>query len=339
MSNDKLNIAVVGSTGFVGLELIYLLTKHPNVKIKYLCSQNNIGKNINNFDKRIKRKFPKLCNIKNVNWNTVNLLFLSLPTGRAQSIIKKLYNKFEHLNFIDLSADFRLKSPTEFKKWYSSRHQAQKLIDKSIYSIPELNIKNLSNYRIISNPGCYATSIQLALKPLIKKNLIKNNRITIDSKSGYSGAGKNFLKKFQAKNFFSSCASYSINKHRHMAELDQELKISNYVFNPHIIPTFRGILSSIYIDVKNNKLAKKIYIELKRFYKNKYFVNIKGLNKSLGTNDVLNTNKCEITINMSSNPKKIIIFSAIDNLIKGAAGQAIQNMNLIYKFKENEGLR
>ena len=143
----------------------------------------------------------------------------------------------------------------------------------------------------------------------------------------------------QAKNFFSSCASYSINKHRHMAELDQELKISNYVFNPHIIPTFRGILSSIYIDVKNNKLAKKIYIELKRFYKNKYFVNIKGLNKSLGTNDVLNTNKCEITINMSSNPKKIIIFSAIDNLIKGAAGQAIQNMNLIYKFKENEGLR
>ena len=124
-----------------------------------------------------------------------------------------------------------------------------------------------------------------------------------------------------------------------MAEIDQELRISNYSFNPHIIPTYRGIISSIYIDVKNNKIAGKFFKTLKNFYKKKIFVQIKGLNKSLGTNNVLNTNKCQITINQSINSKKIIIFSAIDNLVKGAAGQAIQNMNLLFNLKENKGLK
>ena len=339
MPNHKIKVAVVGSTGFVGLELIYLLSKHPKVKIEYLCSQSNSGKKINFFDKRIKKKLPTLVNEKKVKWNNVDVVFLSLPNGKAQNITKKLFSKFNHLKFIDLSADFRIKKPKIFKKWYSQEHKAKNLIKDAIYSIPEFTEKKISKYRIISNPGCYATSIQLALKPLIIKRLIKKNSITIDSKSGYSGVGKNFLKKFNSKNFYSSCASYSVYKHRHMAEIDQELKISNYSFNPHIIPTYRGIISSIYIDVKQNNIAGRFFKILKNFYKKKYFVQIKGLNKNLGTNDVLNTNKCQITVNKSRNSKKIVIFSAIDNLIKGAAGQAIQNMNLLFNLKENKGLR
>ena len=339
MPNHKIKVAVIGSTGFVGLELIYLLSKHPKVKIEYLCSQSNSGRKINFFDERIKKKLPTLVNEKKIKWNNVDVVFLSLPNGKAQNIIKKLFSKFNHLKFIDLSADFRIKKPQIFKKWYSFEHKAKNLIKDAIYSIPEFTEKKISKYRIISNPGCYATSIQLALKPLLIKRLIKKNSITIDSKSGYSGAGKNFLKKFNPKNFYSSCASYSVYKHRHMAEIDQELKISNYSFNPHIIPTYRGIISSIYIDVKQNNIAGRLFKILKNFYKKKYFVQIKGLNKNLGTNDVLNTNKCQITVNKSRNSKKIIIFSVIDNLVKGAAGQAIQNMNLLCNLKENKGLR
>ena len=339
MPKQIIKVAVIGSTGFVGLELVYLLTKHPKVKIEYLCSKSHPGKKINLFDKRIKKRLPNLINEKKVKWNNVDVVFLSLPNGNAQIITKKLFTKYNHLKFIDLSADFRIKKPKIFKKWYLKEHKAKGLIKNAIYSIPEFTEKKISKYRIISNPGCYATSIQLVLKPLLMKKLVKKNSITIDSKSGYSGAGKNFLKKFDANNFFNSCASYSVYKHRHMAEIDQELRISNYSFNPHIIPTYRGIISSIYIDVKNNKIAGKFFKTLKNFYKKKIFVQIKGLNKSLGTNNVLNTNKCQITINQSINSKKIIIFSAIDNLVKGAAGQAIQNMNLLFNLKENKGLK
>ena len=264
MPNHKIKVAVIGSTGFVGLELIYLLSKHPKVKIEYLCSQSNSGRKINFFDERIKKKLPTLVNEKKIKWNNVDVVFLSLPNGKAQNIIKKLFSKFNHLKFIDLSADFRIKKPQIFKKWYSFEHKAKNLIKDAIYSIPEFTEKKISKYRIISNPGCYATSIQLALKPLLIKRLIKKNSITIDSKSGYSGAGKKFSKKFNPKNFYSSCASYSVYKHRHMAEIDQELKISNYSFNPHIIPTYRGIISSIYIDVKQNNIAGRFFKILKK---------------------------------------------------------------------------
>ena len=205
MPNHKIKVAVIGSTGFVGLELIYLLSKHPKVKIEYLCSQSNSGKKINLFDKRIKKKLPTLVNEKKIKWNNVDVVFLSLPNGKAQNITKKLYSKFNHLKFIDLSADFRIKKPKIFKKWYLNEHKAKNLIKNSIYSIPEFTKKKVSQFRIISNPGCYATSIQLVLKPLLISGLIKKNSIIIDSKSGYSGAGKNFLKKFNSKNFFFLC--------------------------------------------------------------------------------------------------------------------------------------
>jgi N-acetyl-gamma-glutamyl-phosphate reductase len=343
MSQNKINTVVAGATGYVGLDLVYYLSKHPKVNISHLCAQKNLGKNIKNFDKRIKKKLPKISNLNKINWNNVDLLFLSLPTGEAQKIIKKLFH-YQHLKFIDLSADFRIKNFKKYKSWYSMEHKAKDLINKSIYSIPEFTKDTIKKFRIIANPGCYPTSIQLVLLPLLQKSLLKTKNITIDAKSGYSGAGKNYHLKFLHKNFYTSVFAYGIEKHRHMSELDQEFKKYSktkieYTFNPHLVPVFRGILSSMYLETKKGISIQKIYLILKKFHSKNIFVNLKKINSPIGNGNVLNTNNCEISVCNTRYKNKIVIFSAIDNLVKGASGQAIQNMNLIYNFKENLGLK
>ena len=342
--NKKLKIAVIGATGYTGLDLTYILSNHPRVKIVNLCATKNLGKKISSFDKRIKKKLPKISSAKEINWSQLDLIFLSLPNGSAQNIIKNTFNKYKQLKYIDLSADFRISNKKIYSKHYSIKHKASHLIKHSLYSISEFNKKIIHNYRIIANPGCYPTSIQLALVPLIKKNLIITKNITIDSKSGFSGAGKNFEKKFTHKNLYNSTFAYGTKNHRHTCEIDQELfkqtqKKISYTFNPHLLPTFRGILSSIYVNTNKKITADKLRNALIKYYKTSKFVNILKLNSPLGSGNVLNTNNCEISICETRVKNKIVIFSAIDNLVKGASGQAIQNMNLLYKFPESMGLR
>ena len=177
MTKNCINVVVAGATGYVGLDLVFLLTKHPNIKIVNLCAQKNIGKQIASIDKRIKKKLPKISKINSVNWNDVDLLFLSLPNGEAQILVNKLYNKYQNLKFIDLSADFRLQNAKIYKNNYHRKHKAEKLIKKSIYSITELQKKQIKNYRIIANPGCYPTSIQIPLVPLLKKKKLLSQKI------------------------------------------------------------------------------------------------------------------------------------------------------------------
>ena len=344
MSKNKINIAIIGATGYTGLDLVYLLSNHPKVNITNLCATKNLGKSITFFDKRIKKKLPKISTTKKINWHLIDLVYLSLPNGESQKLINKIYFKFQNIKFIDLSADFRITNHNNYKKFYEINHKAKKLIKDSIYSISELAKKKIGKYRIIANPGCYSTSVQIPLIPLIKKGLISLNNLTIDAKSGFSGAGKNLKKKFSHKNLYSSTFAYSTKKHRHVVEIDQELskytqKKINFTFNPHLLPTFRGILTSIYVDLKNNSSVYKVRKELIKFYKNDIFINVLKINSEIGSGNVLNTNNCEISICETRIKNKIVIFSAIDNLVKGAAGQAIQNMNLIYKFNESLGLK
>ncbi len=339
--SKKINISIIGATGYVGLDLVYLLSKHPKIKILNLCAQKNIGKSIDFFDKRIKKKLPKITSYKKINWSKNKIIFLSLPNGEAQKIIKEFY-KYKNIIFIDLSGDFRILNPFEYKNWYKINHKAPELIKNSIYSISELVKNKIKKFRIISNPGCYPTSIQLPLIPLIKSNLINTKNIIIDSKSGYSGAGKNYKKKFTHLNFENSIFAYSVEKHKHMAELDQEFKkITNkkieYNFNPHILPFFRGILSTIYLELNNKISIHQVYEKLKKFHKKNRFIKI-YLNKHIGSGNILNTNLCEISVCKTRSKNKIVILSAIDNLIKGASGQAIQNMNLALGLNEKEGL-
>ena len=338
---DSLNIAIAGATGYVGLELTKILSRHPKVRIAYLCAQKSIGRNINSFDKTIKNKnLPKISNIKNINWDKINIIFTALPNGQAQKIANIMP---DNVKLIDLSADFRLNSSKLYKKWYGINHNSKKLINKSIYAITEFSRDKLINHNIIACPGCYPTSIQIPLLPLVKNKMINSKNIIIDSKSGYSGAGKSIKKKFSIKNLFNSVSAYGVGSHRHMAEIDQELsKVSkkkiNVFFTPHLIPMFRGILSTIYLETNKNKDAKKIYSFLKKYHKKNYFVKIAKFNSPIGTGDVINTNYCRISVCKDRKSNKVIIISTIDNLIKGASGQAVQNMNVAFQLKETMGL-
>ena len=341
--HNKINVAIIGATGYTGLDLIWILSKHPKVKIVNLCATKNLGKSINFFDKRIKKKLPKVSSINKIDWASLDLVFLSLPNGEAQKLIKKLFHKNKNLKFIDLSADFRLSNVKTFEKNYKLKHKAKNLIKYSLYSIPELNNDLINNFRIISNPGCYPTSIQIPLIPLIKKRLIKIDNITIDSKSGYSGAGKNLEKKFTHNNLYSSVFAYSTKIHRHICEVDEQLlkftkRKINYSFNPHLLPTFRGILTSIYVQSNKTISENSLRNFLIKFYKKSKFIKILKLNSPLGSGNVLHTNNCEISICETRIKNKFIIFVAIDNLVKGASGQAVQNMNLLFKFPEHLGL-
>ena len=337
----KLNALIAGSTGYIGIQLIKLLIKHPNIKIKYLCGKSSLGKSINSFDKTIKKKnLPKIIKFNNKLLNEVDLIFTALPNGESQIISNNLLPKNI---LIDLSADFRLKSSKEYLKWYKIKHNSKKNIKNSIYSLPEFSKKMIKKYKIISCPGCYPTSILLPLLPIIKSNLINHNHVIIDSKSGYSGAGKGVHKKFANKNLYESLCAYGVGFHRHNSEIQQELNYQTgrkikFTFTPHISPMFRGILSTIYVDLKKNSSINKINSKLKNFYKKDYFVKIKPINKFISTNDVINTNFCHISVCKSKFKNKIIILSSIDNLIKGGAGQAVQNINNYFGFDIKKGL-
>ena len=338
---SKLNVLVCGSTGYIGIELVKILARHKKIHIKYLCGNSSVGKNISFYDKSLsKKKLPIIRKFQRKLLKEVDVIFSALPNGEAQKLSKFLLDK--NL-LIDLSADFRLKNKNEYLKWYKIKHSAQKLIKNSIYSLPELKKNQFKNQKVISSPGCYPTSILLPLAPLIQKNFISNRNIVIDSKSGYSGAGRNVHKKYKNKNLYESLSAYGIANHRHNSEIQQELdlytKKKNYFdFTPHLSPMFRGIITTINVDLKKNIDAKKIHRYLSKFYKKSKFVKIKKINSLLSTNEVINTNNCLISICNSKNKNKLIILSAIDNLIKGGGGQAVQSMNIYYGFKEDEAL-
>ena len=338
----KLNVLIAGSTGYIGIELIKLLVKHKNINIKYLCGQSSVGKNISIYEKSLKNKdLPKIIKFNKNLLKEVDVIFTALPNGQAQEISNKLLNNNV---LIDLSADFRLRKSNDYKEWYKQKHKSIKNIKNSIYSLPEISKDKIKKFNIISCPGCYPTSILLTLIPLLKMKLILTNNIIIDSKSGYSGAGRGVHKKYNQKNLYESLSAYGVGFHRHNSEIEQELKKFSknnikFSFTPHLSPMFRGILSTMYIDLKNNVKIKKVQNTLKRFYKNQEFVKILKIGSQISTNDVINTNNCLISICKTKYKNKIIILSAIDNLIKGGAGQAIQNLNIKFNLNKLEGLK
>ena len=336
----KLNALVAGSTGYIGVQLIKLLVNHKHINIKYLCGNTSVGKKISSFEKSLSsKKLPKIVKFNKKYLDYVDVVFTALPNGEAQDISKFLKkNKV----LIDLAADFRLEKSSEYTKWYKQKHRAINNIKKSIYSLPEISSNKIKDFNIIGCPGCYPTSILLPLIPLLKKNLIKPKNIIIDSKSGYSGAGRGVHKKYKDKNLYESLSAYGVGFHRHNSEIQQELKKYNknieFDFTPHLSPMFRGILSTIYIELSNKSSQSKILKELKKFYKKRLFIKIKKKNDLISTNDVINTNYCNISVCKSQNKNRLIILSSIDNLIKGGAGQAIQNFNIKFGFPENRGI-
>ena len=337
----KLNALIAGSTGYIGVQLIKLLINHKYVKIRYLCGNSSVGKNISFYEESLKMKrLPRITKFKKKYLFNVDVVFTALPNGEAQLISKDLLKRN---TLIDLAADFRLKKHSDYLKWYKQKHKAISKIKDSIYALPEITGKLVKKFSIIGCPGCYPTSILLPLIPLVKKRSINLKNIIIDSKSGYSGAGRGIHKKFKNKNLYESLSAYGVGFHRHNSEIHQEFRNCtsskiNFTFTPHIIPMFRGILSTIYLDLKPGTTLNKVQNILKKFYKKNKFVKIKKVNTFLSTNDVMNTNYCFISVCKTKFKDKIIILSVIDNLIKGGAGQAVQNMNLKFGYKISEGL-
>ena len=266
----KLNALVAGSTGYIGVQLIKLLVKHKYINIRYLCGSSSVGKNISSYDKSLSKfKLPRIVKFNKKLLKQVEIIFTALPNGEAQDISKNLNNNH---TLIDLAADFRLENSSDYLKWYKQKHRANNLIKKSIYLLPEINRKQIKKYNIISCPGCYPTSILLPLIPLFKKKLIKFNNIIIDSKSGYSGAGRGVHKKYKNQNLYESLSAYGVGFHRHNSEIDQMLKKFTkkkfeFTFTPHLSPMFRGILSTIYVELETNVSQSNILNSLNSFYK------------------------------------------------------------------------
>ena len=338
---NLITTAVLGSTGYAGLELINILSKHSNVIIKFLGSDTFPGEDIKKFDKRIINKIlPKLDLINNFDPSAIDVVFLALPHAVSHNYVNKNINKS---NIIDLSADFRLDDSKIYRQNYNQNHSCPSLLDDFIYGLAEINLELIQGANNIAVPGCYPTSILLPLIPLLKCNLIKSDNIIIDSKSGYSGAGKSFDQKKVFNQGKLNFYNYNTNQHRHICEIHQELsKFSNrdikFSFNPHVLPIFRGMMSTIYCDLQPNKTDQGIYKCLDNFYSNSKFVNIVGDNDNVDFFKIQNTNNCYIKLFNNYDSSKIIIVSLIDNLLKGASGQAVQCMNIMFGYDEKLGL-
>ena len=250
---NKIRVAVLGSTGYVGMELVKILSKHSYVDINFLGSETEYGSFLNNIDNTNKyTNLPLLNPNNNFRPEDSDYVFLALPHAVSNKYVKKFYNK---INIIDLSADFRLDNFEVYKKNYASKHECEELLNNFIYGLAEINIDKILNSKNIAVPGCYPTSNLLPLIPLIENKLIDTKNIIIDSKSGYSGAGKKFdFNKIKSKNDYNFY-NYNTNNHRHIAEIEQELNKHNsenevkFSFNPHILPNFRGMISTIYCDL------------------------------------------------------------------------------------------
>ena len=337
-----IKVAVLGATGYVGMELVKILTKHNSVKITFLGSDTTHNKYLKNIDNTKEyNQLPLLKKNEEYEPSYSDYVFLALPHGISNKFVNDFYNK---VNIIDLSADFRLDNIETYNQNYGDNHSCGKYLKNFNYGLAEIYRDKINKSKNIAVPGCYPTSVLLPLIPLIQNNLIESNDIIIDSKSGYSGAGKKFdignLKSDNDYNFYN----YNTNTHRHISEIKQELNkfISrndlSISFNPHILPNFRGMMSTIYCNFKNNVNKKNIYEILRTFDEQNYFIKFMDETKKLDFFSVQNTNFCKIKIFNHHSENKIIIVSAIDNLIKGAAGQAVQCFNLIENFEETDAL-
>lgn len=336
-------VGVVGATGYAGAELVRLLSRHPKVELSVLTSQSYAGK-------QLWEVFPHLYGIVDKqleNFNLDNLLercdviFTALPHGHAMPIGEAVVKQGKRL--IDLGADFRLKDLDIYQAWYKTEHTAKELVATAVYGLPELYRNAIKDSAIVANPGCYPTSAILGLAPLLTNELIDPETIIIDSKSGVSGAGRGLSLKTHFCETTNNFQAYGVATHRHTPEIEQELRELAGVpitinFTPHLTPMIRGILSTIYGKL-NKKLNSEEITQLYRgFYQGERFIRILPVGMLPSTKGVAGSNHCDISITVDPRTNRVIVLSAIDNLIKGAAGQAVQNLNVLLGVPEDTGL-
>ncbi|MBM15272.1 MAG: N-acetyl-gamma-glutamyl-phosphate reductase [Nitrospina sp.] len=338
-----IKVGIAGASGYTGLELIRLLANHTKVKLSVLTSETYQNNSIADV-------FPSLNGIIDINLQSLDsqalqscdVVFLALPHTAGMDLVPQLMES--DCKVIDLSADYRLKNPDDYLEWYSVTHTHPELLSQVVYGLPELNREKIKNAKGVANPGCYPTSVILALAPLLKTDWIDFESIISDSKSGISGAGRKTSITTHFAEANEGLTPYSLVNHRHTPEIEQELsnlagKPIKISFSPHLIPMNRGMLSTIYINLTNKLNDEHLTEHYEKFYGNEFFVRILDKGKFAKTQSVSGSNFCDIGIKLDNRVNRLVLTSAIDNLIKGASGQAIQNMNIMLGFEEKTGLQ
>lgn len=334
-------IGIIGATGYVGAELLRLLLSHPKVEIAALSSVSFEGQEISNVYKNFLNKTNLVCETAEDVIEKSDVIFTALPHGLSEDIAKKAIDSNKIC--IDMGADFRLSNEEEYELWYGKKFTQPEIHASSIYGLPELNRAKIKECSLIANPGCYPTTIELGLMPLLKNSLIKLDNIICDSKSGTTGAGRGLTLNTHFPEENETFAPYKVGAHRHTPEIEETLSVMakekvNVTFTPHLLPINRGILSTIYCSTKDTVNLEEIHKLYVAAYKDEPFVNVLPLGEIASIKNVRLTNDCHISLHLNHRKDQIIVVSTIDNMIKGAAGQAIQNMNIILRFEETDGL-
>jgi N-acetyl-gamma-glutamyl-phosphate reductase len=336
-------VAICGGSGYTGIELLRILSGHSNVEISAITSERSAGKKLTGL-------FPHLHACGNFVYEPLNkekllktadIFFLALPHGASQEAVSFFYRNGKKV--IDLSADYRLRDPETYKEWYGLSHEFVSTLRKAVYGLPEIYRNRIKKAALIANPGCYPTSAILGLLPALKAKLVDVDSIVIDSKSGTSGAGRKADVAVSFCEVNEGFKAYGIGTHRHTPEIEQELsslagKEITVDFTPHLLPVDRGILTTIYAKITKKADTASVLNVYRKRYAGEPFVKVHDEGVFPNIKNVRGTNVCEIGLRVNPRTNTLIIVSAIDNLVKGASGQAVQNMNIMMGFPEEEGL-
>lgn len=332
---------IIGATGYAGAELVRLLMSHPQAEIAAVSSVSFEGKPISSVYPAYRFLNDMVCGGAQDVVEKSDVVFAALPHGLSQDLAKECFDKDKI--FIDLGADFRLEDENDYKEWYGGEYKDKKLHQNAVYALPELFRDNIRGKKTIANPGCYTTGVPLALAPAIKAGLVSTDGIIADCKSGVTGAGRGLSQNTHYPDLNEGFHPYKVASHRHTPEIEQTLshlagQRVTMTFVPHLLPVNRGILSTCYarlLDGVTKETVRKTYED---FYQNEYFVRLLPDGAAADIHDIKYSNFCDVSLHIDTRTNTLIAVSAIDNMVKGAAGQAIQNMNIVFGLDEKTGL-
>jgi len=342
----KAKIGILGASGYTGAELTRLLLRHPRVEIALLTADRRAGQPMRKvFPQFSPYELPTLVSLDGIDWRDagLDLIFCALPHGTTQAVIQSIFAAKPDAKIVDLSADFRLRDVEAYARWYGHAHRAPELQQKAVYGLVEVYRRDIKQAQLVANPGCYTTCSQLAVLPLLKAKAIDTDEIVIDAKSGMTGAGRAAKEEMLFSEVSEGFNAYGVGHHRHMAEIDQEFSAAAgkgviASFTPHLVPMNRGILATVYVRGNRGRAPTDLHAVLEKAYAKEVFVHLLPFGETPQTRHVRGSNMTFIGVANDRQPGRAIVIAALDNLTKGASGQAVQNMNLMLGFPEAMGL-
>ena len=336
---SKIKVGIVGGTGYTGVELLRLLALHPNAELAVITSRGEAGLPVADMFPSLRGYVDlKFSDPAQVDLSVCDVVFFATPNGIAMQQARELLAK--GVRVIDLAADFRIKDIATWEKWYGMTHACPELVTEAVYGLPEINREKIKQAKLVANPGCYPTAVQLGFMPLLESGAIDPSYLIADAKSGVSGAGRKAEVHALLAEAGDNFKAYGVSGHRHLPEISQGLSVMakkevGLTFTPHLLPMIRGIHATLYAKLSKQVDLQKLFEER---YANELFVDVLPKGSHPETRSVRGSNQCRIAVHQPQGGDTVVILSVIDNLVKGAAGQAVQNMNIMFGFNEATGL-